>query len=193
MGRIQFFKRKIKNLIENIEDEGIKGMNLAFIRPGAIFVGLVWLGFSFSHATAETAGPLQIKVTDYAVSSMQLPVEDGEGHFIGIGQREGEAVFSNQEKAKYSAVFSFDGLLSKGYAKFAFDDGSWFSMAWSSEMTPEMDGRLSVRGQGTIRKGGGRFKGIMGGAIFSGKELKPASQDPKRSMDTNVTLIYRLP
>ncbi len=168
-------------------------MNLGLLRSRAILIGLAWLSFSFSPATAETTGPLQIKVTDYAVSSVQLPAGDEEGHFIGIGQREGEAVFSNEEKAKYFNVLSFDGLHSKGYAKFVFDDGSWFSLAWSSEIIPEMDGRLSMRGQGTVRKGAGRFKGIMGGAVFSGKELKPASQDPKRPMEMNVTLFYTLP
>ena len=171
----------------------MKIMNLAVLRLMTILVGLVWLCFPVSPASAETAGTLQMKVTDYEVSSVTLPAGDEEGHFIGVGQREGEAVFSNGETAKYSSVFTFDGLRSKGYTKFFFNDGSWISLAWSSETTVEKDGPLSTRGQGTIRKGAGRFKGIIGGAVFSGKELKPASQDPKRTMVMDATLFYTLP
>jgi len=176
----------------------MKIINLAVLRSMVILAGLVWVWFPISPTSAETAVTLDLKVRDYEVSSVPLPAGDEEGHFIGVSQREGEAVSSHAGKAKYSTVFTFESrrgqvVRSKGYAKLSYDDGSWISLDLSSETSAKMDGLLSTRGHGTIIKGGGRFKGIIGGAVFSGKELRPVSQDPKRTMDMNLTLFYKLP
>ncbi len=141
---------------------------------------------------------LDFQVTNYIVSAEWLPVGDEEGHMIGIQQREGEAVFNNGENAKYSFVGAFDVPCAKngtanGYTKLDFADGSLIMVAWTSDL-PWANGELpSNKGQGTIIKGTGRFNGIKGISVFSGRQLKPASQDPKFTAVANVTLTYTLP
>ncbi|BBB90951.1 MAG TPA: hypothetical protein PKA28_18465 [Methylomusa anaerophila] len=148
-----------------------------------------------SPAAAQT---LQFEVTNYIVSSEWLPVEDEDGHVLGVQKREGNAVFTNRENAKYSFVGAFDvpygrDGIANGYTKLDFADGSVIMLAWTSAL-PWVDGQLpSNKGQGTIIKGTGRFEGIRGTSVFSGRQLKPASQDPKFTAVANVTLTYTLP
>jgi hypothetical protein len=164
----------------------------------AILIGVILGCTPFSFAAGDAAKTLEVKVTHYSVSSQTLPAGDQEGHVLGMGKREGEAQFSNGETAKYSTVFTFDAYRGKpvpstGYTTFAFDDGSSFSLSWKSETTADKDGLAATSGQGTIIKGVGRFNGIKGSAVYSGKELKPASEDPNRTTVTNATIICILP
>ncbi|MEW6533356.1 MAG: hypothetical protein AB1473_21165 [Thermodesulfobacteriota bacterium] len=174
----------------------VRGWNAAGLV--AILIGVFWAYVPFAFAAGEAAQTLQVKVTHYAVSSQVLPAGDEEAHVIGMGKREGEAQFSNGETAKYSTVFTFDAyrgkpVPSRGYTKFEFNDGASFSLSWESKTVPDKDGLAATSGQGTIIKGVGRFNGIKGSAVYSGKELKPASEDPKRTTVTNATITYTLP
>lgn len=164
----------------------------------SLLTGIICSGYIVSPSTAGTTKILGVKVTHYMVSASNFSVGDEEGHFVGIGQREGEAAFDNGETARYSNVFTFDArrgkvLPSKGYSKFIFNDGSWFALSWEAETTIDNDGLLFSKGQGTIISGAGRYKGIIGGAVFSGKELKPASQDPRRTAVMDATITCTLP
>jgi hypothetical protein len=151
-----------------------------------------------AQESPELEQKLQFEVTNYIVSANWLPVGDEDGHVIGIQHREGNAVFNNGETVKYSFVGNFDipnGKEGKanGYTKLDFEDGSLIMLSWTSKL-PWANGELpSNKGQGTIIKGTGRFKGIKGTSVFSGRQLQPASQDPKFTAVANVTLTYTLP
>lgn len=167
----------------------------------------VWVGvflciayvFSPADAGAATAPQtLQVEATSYSVSVQWLPVGDEAGHVIGIQQREGEAVLSCGETAQYSTVSTFDARrgskagTSQGYSKFTFADGSLILFSWTAEITREQDGLTANYGQGTIIKGTGRFAGIAGTSVFSGKQLKPAADEPKLTTVQTATITYVL-
>jgi len=102
------------------------------------------------------------------------------------------------ETAKYSTVSTFDARrgskigTSQGYSKFTFEDGSVILFSWTAEMTREQDGLPANHGQGIIIKGTGRFEGIVGTSAFSGKQLKPAADDPKLATVQHATITYTL-
>lgn len=155
-------------------------------------------GLVTSSVIAETTASLDVKVVNYILSTSNFTAGDDPGHFIGTGQREGEASFSNGETARYSNVFTYDvylgkALPSKGYTKFLFNDGSWFALSWECVTVMDKDGLPLSKGEGIIIKGDGRYKGIKGKAVFSGKEQKPAAQDPRRTAFMNATVNYTLP
>jgi len=139
----------------------------------------------------------QFEVTNYIVSAEWLPVGDEEGHVMGIQKREGTAVFTDGESAKYSFVGTFDIPNGKegtanGYTKLEFEDQSLIMISWTSEL-PWSNGKLPTNtGRGTIIKGTGRFKGIQGKSVFSGRQLKAAAEDPKGTAIASVMLTYTL-
>ncbi|AIF50827.1 hypothetical protein [Pelosinus sp. UFO1] len=169
-----------------------------FVALMTILIGIIWICAPVVTVSAETEHSLQVEATSYIVSSQWLPAGDEAGHVIGMTQREGEAIFSNGETAKYSTVSTFDSRRSKGgtaqgYSKFAFDDGSLIVFSWISEIIRTQDGLPLNQGQGTIIKGTGRFEGIKGVSAFSGKQLKSVEDDTKLTSFQNATITYTLP
>lgn len=174
----------------------MKGMKLAL--AALVVMALTCGGLGVAPAVAGRAAVLEVKVTHRAVSQSSFHAGDDERHFIGVGQREGEAVFNTGETARYSNVFTFDAypgrpVPSEGYTKFLFADGSWFALSWQARTVTGKDGLSVSEGQGTILKGTGRYEGIKGTAVFSGRELRPASQDPGRTTVMNATITCTLP
>lgn len=171
------------------------------IRKGFIatlVIGLICLCFVGAPVSAAKVETLQVEATNYVVSSQWLPVGDEEGHVIGLQQREGEAVLSSGETAKYTAVSNFDSRRGKGgtatgYTKFVFVDESMIVFSWTADFFRDKDGLTCSKGEGTIIMGAGRFAGITGKSVFSGKQLQPASLDPKLTSIANATITYTLP
>ncbi len=59
------------------------------------------------------------------------PAGDDKGHQVGLAQMEGEALFEDGRKGKYSNVVYFDlqtgkSLTYLGYTKITFEEDSWF-------------------------------------------------------------------
>lgn len=143
---------------------------------------------------------MQFEVTNYIVSAEWIPVGDEEGHVMGIQKREGRAVLSSGEKAGYSFVGTFDipkgeDGKANGYTKLDFDDGSLIMLSWTSGL-PLINGIGELpynKGEGKIIKGTGRFQDIKGTSVFSGRQLRPASEDPKYTAVANVMITYTHP
>jgi hypothetical protein len=160
-----------------------------------ILMGVIWLCLPVTPVAAQTTQTLQVKAT-ITSSSQWLPVGDEDGHVIGMGKGEGEAVLSNGETAKYSNVSTFDprrgkGGTSEGYTRFIFSDGSGIVFYWTARITVGQDGLSSSEGEGIITKGTGRFEGIEGTSVFSSKVQ--LSQDSKRITVADATITYTLP
>ena len=163
--------------------------------------GLVVLILLVSLSTlvsAQSAQTLEVEATSYIVSSQWLPAGDEAGHSIGMQQRAGKASFSDGNTAQYSTVSNFDfrrgkGGSSSGYSKFTFDDGATIVFSWTAKATIGEDGLTLNEGQGIILKGTGRFAGIKGTSSFSGKQLKPAAEDPKGAAIQHATIKFTLP
>lgn len=163
-----------------------------------ILIGMIWSITPMVTASAEIAHSLQVEATSQVVSSQWFAAGDEAGHVIGTQQRDGEAVFSNGETAKYSTVSTFDsrrnkGGTAQGYSKFTFDDESLIIFSWTAELTRTPEGLPFNQGRGTIIKGTGRFEGIQGGSMFSGQQLKSATDDPKLTAGQSATITYTLP
>nr|WP_092069513.1 hypothetical protein [Dendrosporobacter quercicolus]NSL47500.1 DenH [Dendrosporobacter quercicolus DSM 1736]SDL92022.1 hypothetical protein SAMN04488502_1011180 [Dendrosporobacter quercicolus] len=138
------------------------------------------------------------EVINYIVSAEWLPVEDEEGHVMGVQKREGAAKFMDGETAQYSFVGTFDipngrEGTANGYTRLEFEDKSLIIISWQSAL-PWQNGKLPVnKGCGTLVKGTGRFAGIRGESVFSGRQLKAAAEDPRGTAIANVTITYALP
>lgn len=152
-------------------------------------------------ARAEAAGTstVQIKAVIWGPPPQVLPVgDDVNNHFIGLGRRTGEAVFSDGRKADYSNVFTFDarrgkGSTARGYTKMVFKDGNWLFFKWTSAVVGrDKNGSLS-KGEGTIVQGTGPYKGIKGVAKFTGRQLPPDAAHPKGASESTAVLTYTLP
>lgn len=159
-----------------------------------ILIGLVVV---CSFAFAQPRQTLEVEATSWIVSSQGLPVGDEAGHSIGIQKREGSAVFRDGQTAQYSTVSNFDfrrgrGGTSSGYSKFTFDDGSTLIFSWTAAITVGADGLSLNKGKGTIIQGTGKFAGIKGTSVFSGRQLKPAAEGPKGTAVQQATIQYTL-
>jgi len=163
-----------------------------------VLIGMIWIITPVVTVAAETAHSVQVEATSQAILSQWLAAGDEAGHSIGMQQRDGEAVFSSGETAKYSTVSTFDsrrnkGGTAQGYSKFTFNDGSLIIFSWVAELTRTQEGLPFNQGRGTIIKGTGRFEGIRGGSVFKGQQLKSAADDPKLTAGQSATITYTLP
>lgn len=155
--------------------------------------------FASAAIVSASSHTLQVEATSCVVTSQWLPVGDEAGHVVGVQQREGEAVFSNGETAKYYTVSTFDAKRGKeagssqGYSKFVFADDSFIMFSWKSDITRDETGLSHNKGQGNIISGSGRFNGITGISEFSGRQLKPTSEDPKGITLQNAIITFELP
>ncbi len=171
-------------------------MNMRVWGLTGVLVITAWLLGSVTWAGAQT---MKWKVNNYITQLEYLPITDIEGHVVGVGMRRGLAFFENGEVATYSAQYTFDLInrkgTFKGYASYAFEDGSSFWAAFQDTEEPGPRGLLSGRGTGEFIKGTGRFQGIKGSISFTGRELTLYSKENGTLCDTylDATATYTLP
>lgn len=159
-------------------------------------VGLLFMVHP-APAMAESVHTLQVEAR-ITTSAQWQPVGDEDGHVIGMGKGEGEAILSNGETAKYTNVLTFDsrrgkGGTSEGYTKFTFADNSLIIFYWWSQNGVDKEGLSTSAGEGTIIKGTGRYAGIQGTSVFTSRQLKPEPGETKRITVANATLNFTLP
>lgn len=141
---------------------------------------------------AETT-TVKVKVIMSGPEPTMLPAGDDEGHLVGLGQKAGEAVFSDGRKAKYSNVFVVDFQRGKsasmwGYTKMVFEDSSWLFFKWDSAVVGRDENGPISKGTGTILMGTGHFQGINGKVEFTNRTLK----NPRGSIEANAVMTYTL-
>ncbi len=158
-------------------------------------VVLALLTISALPAAAAEPTTFQADTTSWLGSAQWLPVGDSPGHAIGLQKREGDAVLSSGETAKYSNIFTLDfrqgkGGTAVGYSTFTFADGSTIMFSWTCDITVA-NAMFAKEGQGTLLKGTGRFADLQGTATFEGRQLKPQSEDPKVTATTTYRVTVR--
>ncbi|MCB2191894.1 MAG: hypothetical protein KQI62_10030 [Deltaproteobacteria bacterium] len=173
------------------------GLKLCMIMLACLLVGVLAMPLAAAGAAKTTT--VRIKVVMWGPRPQVLPVvDDAKNHFMGVGRRTGEAVFSDGRKAAYSNVFTFDmrrgkSLLSQGYTKMEFKDGSWICFKWKSAAVGMDQNGPVTKGEGTIIQGTGPYQGIKGVAKFSGRNLPPDPKRPKGASEATAELTYTLP
>ena len=181
----------------NITRKSMQGMGiwLALI----FFVGGVWLVGSTTPAQAAKTTTVKATVTFSGPKTTMLPAGDDKAHMVGLGQRTGDAVFGDGEKAEYSNVFFMDWYRGKsvsiwGYTKMVFKDGSWFFFKWDSKFVGrDEEGKPMFKGTGTILKGAGVYEGIHGTAKFQNRQVPPSNEHPKGATQAKAEFTYTLP
>lgn len=143
---------------------------------------------------AEKTTTVNVKTVMSGPQPTMLPAGDDENHMVGLGQRTGEAVFSDGRKAKYSNVFVVDYYRGKsatmwGYTKMVFEDGSWLFFKWDSAVNGSDENGPTSKGTGTILKGAGQYEGIKGKAEFTNRRLP----NPPGTTEANAVFTYSLP
>lgn len=146
------------------------------------------------QADAEQTTTVDVRVVLSGPNPTMLPAGDDENHMVGLGRREGEAVFSDGRKAKYSNIFVVDWYKGKsaamwGYTKMLFNEGSWLFFKWDSAVVGADENGPVGKGKGTILKGTGPYEGIKGTAEFTNRRLK----DPPGAAEAKAVLTYTLP
>lgn len=163
-----------------------------------LLAAMLLLTLSAAPAWAGEPVTVNVKVVMNGPRPTVLPAGDGPDHFVGLGQRQGQAVFSDGRKAKYSNVFTFDfvrgkSLTSEGYTKMAFDDNSWLFFKWNSSVVGKDKNGPLGQGTGTILKGAGLYQGIKGTAKFTNRKLPKSKEHPQGATEANAVLTYTLP
>jgi hypothetical protein len=154
-----------------------------------------WLLGSVPQATAETmTGEAFCHVTKIE----RFPINDIEGRFFNVVQREGAAVFENKEWAWVKLIHTTDAIKGAGpgeqYQTFTFLDGSTITTHTKGtiEATPAGVSTAS-KWTGDIIQGTGRFQGIKGTQTISAKLLPPEKGEPVGKVLVQTTLVYTLP
>ena len=181
----------------DITMKSTKGIGI-WVALMAYMIG-AWPTVSMTPAHAAKTTTVEATVTFSGPRPTMLPGGDDENHLVGLGQRTGEAVFSDGRNAKYSNVFFMDLYRGKsvtiwGYTKMLFKDGSWFFFKWDSQFAGRDEaGKPMYKGTGTILKGTGRYQGIEGTAKFRNRQLPPSKEHPKGATEAKVQFTYTLP
>jgi hypothetical protein len=163
-----------------------------------VFIGIlvisVWVLGSAIQAGAETLkGRLAMTVT----KDESIPVNDEEGHVLGVQIQEGLTFFENGEIAKIRNYNVYDLIPGKGsqsinYNIWTFEDGSTVVNRAQRLMVPDKSGNLSTKVTSELIKGTGRFQGIKGTGSATGKAF-PASKGEAGRQFVDFTWTYTLP
>lgn len=165
-----------------------------WIRIG-IFVAVVCYLVPSQPILAET---VKFRVINYISKVEIIPIEDVEGHMVGVYQRRGLALFDDGGVATETSCASFDGIKGKGtfqgYSKLTYEDGSTTVSKYQGRMWRIQDGKIRLEeGSGEYVRGTGRFKGITGTLTWTGKRFTPYSKEVGADNLLDVTAIYSLP
>lgn len=156
------------------------------------------VGVSGLEALAAQAREMHIQVQDADHFMEYKMVPDDPGHVLALAQRQGTARLKSGQKAEYSAYSIIDARVGqrgvrRGYSILSFADGSKIFLAWRADSQRNKQNLPSLKGQGTISKGTGKYQGIKGTMQIRSVQIKPTSLDPKRTRITELIISYTLP
>ncbi len=165
---------------------------LAFILVSLLSLSI---GLFIVQASAET---VNWKVTSYVVKMEGVPVPDVEGHFIGMYERRGLAIFEDGKVRAYHTRGTFDVIKGQGsihgYTTLTSKDGSETMVKYQATMTLPPGEKLAIfSGKGEYIKGTGQFQGIKGEVSFSGNNITPYGKETKGDAMLEATGTYTLP
>lgn len=124
-----------------------------------------------SHAAEQTLGyDLVVHVSDLQT----LPVPGRDGHEVGIAAFDGIAIFDDGRIANHRYAGSFDFINGegsfRGYALWAFGDGSQLTSSYEGEAKASGDG-IALEGRHSDLAGTGSFEGATGEGSFTGARI----------------------
>lgn len=148
-------------------------------------------------AGAET---LKCQTSGNAVKMERMPIPDVEGHTINMVMRDGLAFFENGQITDLKSFSTWDGIEGQGgwvegYSLFTFVDGSTIFISYHQLREADPEGWLAYfnKDNGVILKGTGRFEGIKGSLLGTGKEFKPEKGEFTGKATNDWTFTYTLP
>jgi hypothetical protein len=124
-----------------------------------------------SHAAEQALGyDLVVHVSDLHT----LPVPGQEGHAVGIAAFDGIAIFDDGRIANHRYAGSFDFVdgegTFRGYALWAFEDGSRLTSSYEGEAKVSANG-ITLEGRHSNLTGTGSFAGATGEGSFTGARI----------------------
>lgn len=166
-----------------------------FWRLTGIFLTVVCFFVFAQHVRAET---VKFRIINYITKLEIIPIEDVEGHMVGLYQRKGQALFENGEVANETTCATFDGIKGKGtfqgYSILTYEGGSTIVFKHQGNMWKIQGGKFRLeKGSGEYVSGTGKFEGIKGTLSWTGKRSTPYAKDVGADNTLDVTAIYTLP
>jgi len=160
-----------------------------------ILVISAWVLGSAIQAGAET---LKFRVSLTETKILTMPVNDVEGHILGLQTMEGLAFLENGEIARVKQYSAFDyipgkGSQSFGYSLTTFEDGSTIEGRSQNILVPDQSGTFSYKRTTEAIKGTGRFEGIKGTSSSTRGKLFERVKGGPLLATTDVTMTYTLP
>lgn len=162
-----------------------------------LFGILVISALVFGSAIQAGAETLKGKLAMTVTKNETIPVNDQEGHVLGVQIQEGICFFENGEISKFRNHNVYDFLPGKGgqainYNIWTFDDGSTVINRTQRTMTQDEKGNISAKVASEFIKGTGRFAGIKGTGSSTGKVFPPSPGEAGRQF-MEFTWTYTLP
>ena len=160
---------------------------------GVLMISAWVLGLAIQVGAETLKGRVVLTVT----KDESIPVNDEEGHVLGVQIQEGLAFFENGEIGKMRNHNVYDSIPGKGaqainYNIWTFEDGSTVVNRTQRLMVPNQSGNFSAKITSEFTKGTGRFEGIKGTGFASGKTF-PASKGEAGRFFSDFTWTYTLP
>ena len=160
---------------------------------GVLMVSVWVLGSAIQVGAETLKGRLALTVT----KNETIPVNDEEGHVLGLQIQEGITFFENGEIAKVRNHNVYDLITGKGgqaiaYNIWTFEDGSTVINRIQRVMVPDKSGNLSAKVTSEFIKGTGRFQGIKGTSSATGKKFAASKGEAERQF-MDFTWTYTLP
>jgi len=154
--------------------------------------------FCFLSAKQTAAETIKFKIISHISKLEILPIEDTDGHMIGIYKRTGLALFEDGKVATVESQSTFDGIKGKGtfqgYSMLTHEDGSTTVSKHTGSMWRIQDGKFRLeKGRGEYIKGTGKFRGIKGTSSWTGRRYTPYVKGIGADNLIDVTAIYTLP
>ncbi len=173
---------------------GIRKWSIGLAMATSLVMGIVFMG-TVPKAEAETlSGEGFIQVTKIE----RFPIDDVEGRFFNVTEREGAAVFGNKDWAWVKNILTADASKGAGtgemYQTLTFVDGSRITAHTKGTIGATPAGAPTVgKWTGDIINGTGRFQGIKGTQTASSQILSTEKGETVGKVLFQITIVYTLP
>jgi hypothetical protein len=184
---------KIDKIFKTKKEETIMATKKSIWVLFGVLLISAWVLGSVILVGAET---MKCRNAGTAIKDETIPVADEQGHELGLQLGQGLGFFDNGEIAKMTNYNIYDrtgkGSQVIGYTIYTFDDGSTIITRFQRLVVVDKSGNRSAQVTAELVKGTGRYAGIKGTVVGTGKNFQGNKEEPTRYFN-DITLTYTLP
>jgi hypothetical protein len=128
------------------------------------------------HMARAQEQTIEFQVIAHTTTVHALPAPGRADHSIGVAEFHGLAILTDGQIAQHSYSGTFDFIKGsgqiRGYALWAFEDGSRLEASYVGQATAAANGGITFTAKYNNVRGSGRYAGVRGDGMYQGRRVQ---------------------